>query len=83
MLWQITKRLVKCRKKIWKTFISKVFVGTAFARAVFLEVLFVRTVFVEALFVTLINSSHVITQQSIILPTYLLFSQVHVAGLWI
>ena len=83
MLWQTTKGLVKHREKFWNTFISTVFVGKAFAGVVFLELLFVRTVFVEVLFVTSINSSHVITELSIILPTYLLFSQVHVAGLWI
>ena len=75
------KKASKMSKNFLKDFYWKVFVETAFAGAVFLEVLFIRTVFVEALFVTSINSSHVITQSSIILPTYLLFSQVHVAGL--
>ena len=39
--------------------------------------------FVETFFISSIISSNVITESSKILPTYLLFSQLYVAGFWI
>ena len=41
---------------------------------------FVGTVFVRILFVLSIISSHLITELPIMLPAYLPFSQLHVAG---
>ena len=39
--------------------------------------------FFETFFISSIISSNVITESSKILPTYLLFSQLYVAGFWI
>ena len=49
----------------------------------FFQLLFVGTVFVKIVFVVSIISSHVITESSIILHTFLPFSQLHIAGLQI
>ena len=46
----------------------------------FFWILFVGIDFVEVLFVSSIISSNVIIELSIILPKYLSFSQLHVAG---
>ena len=43
-----------------------------------MEVLFVEVLFVGKVFVASIISSKVTTESSIIIPTYLKFSQVHV-----
>ena len=42
--------------------------------------LFIVTVFVKTVFIASIISSHVTTESSIILATYLPFTQVHAAG---
>ena len=55
------------------------FVEVLFVETDFVEALFLGTVFVEVLFAVSIISSHVITEYSIRLPTFLLFSQLHVA----
>ena len=46
----------------------------------FVEIYFVRTVFVGIVFFSLIISSHVLIESSIIFPKYLPFSQLHIAG---
>ena len=57
----IYKKVIKIQK----------FVEVLFATTVFVEVLFVATAFIEMLFLLSTISSHVITELSIILPTYL------------
>ena len=57
--------------------ISKYFV----LQVAFLSSKFVGTVFVGTVFVVFIIQSHVITELSAILAKYLLFLQLHVAGL--